>query len=494
MLGAAEEDQNSPMERAMTMNRRDFLKAAGCLAGAAVATYAPGRICAAEEGSRKPNVVFVFADQWRAQAAGVAGDPNVRTPTVDRMAAQGIRFTTAVSTCPVCSPYRASLLTGRYPLTHGVFLNDVPLGAEAVSIANAFKSAGYHTGYIGKWHVDGHGRSAFIPPERRQGFEFWRAMECTHNYNRSCYYADENARLLWDGYDAAAQTREAQGYIRQHSGKEPFLLVLSWGPPHDPYQTAPEKYAQMYKADDLTLRPNVPQEAAARTRKDLAGYYAHCSALDGCLADLWQTLRECGIEDDTVFVFTSDHGDMLGSQGQRNKQRPYDEAALVPLIIHWPRLGKGRSIATPIGTPDLMPTLLGLAGIEIPKTVEGADFSGHLRGGPAPGDGAALFACYAPFGQWTRAAGGREYRGVRTSRYSYVRSLDGPWLLFDNEADPYQQKNLCGDPQHAAVEKQMEELLRLKLRQTHDDFRPAEEYIAKWKYVTDKNGTVPYAP
>lgn len=217
------------------MKRRDFLKTAGRLAGAAVAAPGLARIGAAGESSRKPNVVFVFADQWRAQAAGCAGDPNVRTPTVDRLAAEGLRFTTAVSTCPVCSPYRASLLTGRYPLTHGVFINDVPLGTEAVSLAQAFKGAGYRTAYIGKWHVDGHGRSAFIPPERRQGFEFWRAMECTHNYNRSFYYADENAKLLWDGYDAAAQTREAQGYIRQHAGKEPFLLVLSWGPPHNPY-------------------------------------------------------------------------------------------------------------------------------------------------------------------------------------------------------------------------------------------------------------------
>ena len=478
----------------MTMNRRDFLKAAGCLAGAAVATHGLIRTSAAGEPSRKPNVVFIFPDQWRAQAAGCAGDTNVRTPAVDRLAAEGIRFTTAVSTCPVCSPYRASLLTGRYPLTHGVFLNDVPLGAEAVSIAQAFKSAGYHTGYIGKWHVDGRGRSTFIPPERRQGFEFWRVMECTHAYNRSFYYAGDNTKLLWEGYDAIAQTREAQGYIRQHAGKEPFLLVLSWGPPHNPYETAPEKYKQMYKPDDLALRPNVPPEAAARTRKDLAGYYAHCTALDDCLADLRQTLRECGIEDDTILVFTSDHGDMLGSQGEQHKQRPYDEAVRVPLIIRWPRLGKGRTIATPIGTPDLMPTLLGLAGIEIPKTVEGTDFSPHLGGGPAPNDGAALIACYAPFGEWTRAAGGREYRGVRTVRYTYVRSLAGPWLLFDNEADPYQQKNLCGDPQHADVQKQMEELLQAKLRQTHDEFRPAEEYLAKWKYVTDKSGTAPYAP
>lgn len=476
------------------MNRRALLKTTGRLAAAAAVGPCLSRIAGAGEPPQKPNVVFVFADQWRAQAAGYAGDTNVRTPAIDRLAAQAVRFTTAVSTCPVCSPYRASLLTGRYPLTHGVFLNDVCLSNEAVSMAQAFKQGGYRTAYIGKWHLDGHGRSSFIPPERRQGFEFWRTLECTHDYNNSCYYADENVKLKWDGYDAIAQTREAQGYIRSQAGKGPFLLVLSWGPPHNPYQTAPAQYAQKYKPDALVLRPNVPAAAAAAARKDLAGYYAHCEALDDCLGALCSTLRECGIEDDTILVFTSDHGDMLGSHGEARKQRPYDESIRVPLLVRWPRLGKDRSIAAPIGTPDLMPTLLGLCGLEVPKTVEGADFSGHIRGGPAPGDAAAIIACYAPFGEWTRARGGREYRGIRTARHTCVRSLSGPWLLFDNEADPYQQKNLCGEPQHAALQKEMDALLQKKLRETRDEFQPADYYIAKWKHMTDKSGTAPYAP
>jgi arylsulfatase A-like enzyme len=193
---------------------------------------------------------------------------------------------------------------------------------------------------------------------------------------------------------------------------------------------------------------------------------------------------------------------MLGSHGEMRKQRPYDEAILVPFLLHWPKLGKeGRRITTPFGAPDIMPTLLGLCGIEIPKTVEGADFSVHVRGGPSPlpergpgevaADGAALIACYAPFGEWTRAHGGREYRGVRTARYTYVRTLAGPWLLYDNEKDPYQQTNLCGDEKNAALQKELEERLQRKLRERNDDFKPAEEYIRKWGYQTDKTGTVP---
>jgi len=473
------------------VTRRDLLKTSAASAAAALLSPASQGSARAGEAGGKPNVVFVFADQWRAQATGFAGDTSVRTPVLDKLAKSSVQFTAAVSNCPVCSPYRASLLTGQYPLTHGVFLNDVCLSDKAVSIAQAFKGAGYQTAYIGKWHLDGHGRSSFIPRERRHGFEFWRVLECTHNYNHSPYYGDENEKLWWEGYDAALETRVAQKYVREHAGKGPFALFLSWGPPHNPYNTAPEESRKLYKPEELALRPNVPAEKAPRG--DLAGYYAHCSALDECLGRLWETLRECKSDEDTILIFTSDHGDMLGSQGLSRKQHPYDESILVPFLIHWPRLCKeARALATPFGTPDIMPTLLGLCGIAIPKTVEGADFSAHLRGGPAPGDGAALIACYAPSGEWTKSRGGREYRGVRTQRHTYVRTLAGPWLLFDNEQDPYQLKNLCGDPKHAETQKGLEENLQRQLLRTNDDFQPAEHYIRKWNYVTDKTGTVPY--
>ncbi len=476
------------------MKRREFL-----VAGlAAVGELKGGRLLAQATASvstqaarPKPNLIFLLADQWRAQATGYNGDPNVKTPHLDDFARRSVNFTHAISTCPVCSPYRAGLMTGRYPLTHGVFLNDVHLNNEAVSFAQAFRQAGYQTAYIGKWHLNGRGRSSFIPREDRQGFEYWKALECTHEYNRSAYYADENVKLMWDGYDAIAQTRDAQQYVRDHREK-PFLLFLSWGPPHNPYHTAPKPYRDMYDPSKLTLRPNVP--AAMTIRDDLAGYYAHISALDDCLRDLLRTLQECGLYDNTMVVFTSDHGDMLGSQGQHRKQRPYDESIRVPLLVRWPA-GLGtvpRIVDMPIGTPDLMPTLLGLCGIPIPKTVEGLDLSGHLKGGAPPADPAALIACYAPFGEFTRAQGGREFRGVRTRRYTYVRDLNGPWLLFDNQSDPYQLRNLIADSAATSLRKRLDATLRRKLESMHDEFRPGEEYVKKWGYVVDKNGTVPY--
>ncbi|MCP4642768.1 MAG: sulfatase [bacterium] len=444
--------------------------------------------------SRKPNLVFVFGDQWRAQSIGYRGDTNALTPNLDRLESESVNFTNAVSGCPVCTPYRASLMTGQYWLTHGAFMNDVHLRDEAVSLAEAYNAAGYDTGYIGKWHIDGHGRGAFIPRERRQGWQYWKVLECTHNYNDSPYYGDENRKLTWEGYDAIAQTRDAQQYIRDHAKSDPFALCLSWGPPHAPYHTAPKEFQALIDPEKVTIPPNVPAEHVDKARKFLAGYYAHIAALDACIGDLLTTLDECGIADNTVFVFTSDHGDMLLSHGFQKKQQPYEESIRVPFLVRYPdKFGKkGRRVATMLNTPDIMPTVLGLCDVPIPDGVEGEDFSRALERGKEPDADAALLMCPAPFGQWSRDRGGRAYRGVRTARYTYTRDLNGPWLLFDNETDPYQMTNLCGKPEMAKVQAKLDKALNRLLKQTNDEFKPTEYYVEKWGYPLDKTGTVPY--
>lgn len=472
------------------MKRRTFLQTA--IGGLSAATAAIGANAAVK--ASRPNLVFVFADQWRAQATGYAGDPNVKTPHVDRLAEECINVRNAISGWPVCSPYRGSLITGQYPHTHGIFMNDVPLGDTGVSFGESLQDAGYATGYIGKWHLDGHGRSNFIPRERRQGFDFWRVLECTHDYNHSEYFADDEAKRLWDGYDAIAQTREAEGYIRDRAKSGPFALFLSWGPPHNPYETAPDRYRALYAPEKLVLRPNVPREAEEWARNDLAGYYAHCTALDDCVGSLLKTLEDCGVADDTIFVFTSDHGDMLGSHGEMRKQRPWDESIRVPFLLRYPRRfgRRARSCGAMLNSPDIMPTMLSLCGVPVPSSVEGRDLSRALVRRRSVADDAALLACYAPFGEWTREKGGREYRGVRTPRYTYVRDLNGPWLLFDNESDPCQQRNLCES--EPALRARLDGLLSKKLKDAGDEFLPANAYIAKWGYKTDKTGTVSYKP
>jgi arylsulfatase A-like enzyme len=452
-------------------------------------------LAATNRSAARPNILFIVADQWRAQAFGFAGDPNVKTPHLDRLERESINFTQAVSGMPVCSPTRASLLTGQRPLTHGIFLNDVPLRPDAVTIAKTLGAAGYDTGIIGKWHIDGHGRSAFIPRERRQGFDYWKVLECTHAYNNSAYYADGPEKLQWEGYDAIAQTRDAQRYLedRAKSGR-PFLLCLMWGPPHNPYETAPAKYKAMYPAEKIQLRGNVPPAAQAEARRNLAGYYAHCAALDDCVGDLLATLQAAGLAENTIVVFTSDHGDMLASQNAYRKQRPYEESARVPMLFRLPRaLGLGpRRVDATMNTEDLMPTLLGLCDVPVPRSVDGFDFTAYLRGGDDPSGGAALIQCVSPFGEYARATGGREYRGIRTKRHTYVRDLNGPWLLFDHAADPWQLDNHVGRPEHADLQSRLDLQLKQKLAAQRDEFRPGPEYIAKWGYKVNARGTVDY--
>ena len=450
---------------------------------------------------QQPNVIFVFADQWRAQDIGYIGNTQVKTPALDKLSEESIVFTNAVSGCPVCSPYRASLLTGQYPLTHGVFYNDKPLNPETYTIAKIYKQAGYETGYIGKWHLNGHepgedtfeSRMKFIPEDRRQGFDFWQVLECTHDYNNSYYYEDSHERLKWPDYDAIAQTKSAIEYIRGKStGDKPFLLMLSWGPPHAPYQTAPEKYREMFLPESIEVRPNVPDELRSKAREEIAGYYAHIAALDDCIKELLDAMEETGIRENTIFVFTSDHGDMLHSHGMTKKQKPWDESLTVPFLLRYPeKLGlKQKKIEMPINTPDILPTLLGLSGIEIPETVEGNDYSKVITGEEVKKDNAVLIQCPVPFHQWNYLNGGREFRGVRTSRYTYARDLKGPWLLYDNLTDPYQMNNLIGLDEYIFIQSDLEKQLQELLEKTNDEFLPGYEYMKRRGYSWDGNDSI----
>lgn len=439
--------------------------------------------------AKHPNLIFVFGDQWRGQATGYAGDPNARTPNLDRFAAEGVNAVNAVSCCPVCSPWRASLMTGQYPLTHGIFVNDQPLHGGFTSIADSLNAAGYDTSYIGKWHLHSGGRTAYIPPEHRLGFRFWRTLECTHDYNHSEYYrGDSQRKSIWEGYDAEAQTQEACRYIREErvAGK-PFALFLSWGPPHNPYQTAPERFQSNRP---IQLRANVPAADEKRSRDELAGYYAHIAALDECFGTILKQVEESGLAEDTVIVFTSDHGDMLGSQGLWRKQHPYDESVCVPFLMRGPGLTP-RKVTTPLNTPELMPTLLSLLSAEIPEGVQGEDLSPVLTGERADEGGAALLACYMPFHE-VRKPQAREYRGLRTERYTYVRDLKGPWLLFDNREDPYQMKNLAADPCYAVTLRSLDDKLTKKLASIGDEFLPGEEYLKRFDIRLNESGDIYY--
>ncbi len=441
---------------------------------------------------KRPNLVFVLTDQWRAQAFGYAGDPNVKTPNLDALAQRSLSFTNTVSVCPVCTPHRAALLTGRYPMTTGMIHNDIYLPREELCMAEILRDAGYDTGYIGKWHLDGHGRDSYIPPERRQGFDYWKVLECTHDYNDSYYYAgDDPTPRKWKGYDAYAQTEDAQRYMREHaSSDKPFFLFIGYGGPHFPHHSAPEELKALYPPEELILRDNVPEDQEARTRNELQGYYAHCTALDRCVGELYATIEQLGIAEDTIFVFTSDHGDMHGSQGMKSgtKQVPWDESIRVPFLCRYPQIHqKGRIVKTPLNTPDILPSLLSLAGVGIPPGIEGDDLSAVFSGEHKDFDRDCLFMSPAPFGPRISA-----YRGIRTERYTYVHSSDGPWLLYDNQEDPYQCRNLIDNPDVASLQSELEEALQRKLSEIGDRVMRREEAVAKWGYQVAEHCAIPY--
>ena len=435
--------------------------------------------------AKRPNVLLVMADQWRAQATGYAGDTNARTPNLDSFAARSLNFTHAVSVTPVCSPYRAALLTGQFAMSNGMLANDLDFKPAVPTLGEVFKAAGYATGYVGKWHLFGGGRRNFIPADKRFGFDHWKVMNCTHDYNNSDYWPEEPAMQRWQGYDAFAQTDSAlafmEGAVKQ--GK-PFLCVLAWGPPHSPYHTAPAEHRALFNDPaKLTLRDNVPDGDRQKAREALAGYYAHCSALDKSLGDIIARLEKLGALDNTIVIFTSDHGDMLYSHGHTAKSRPYDESIRVPFLMHCPRsMSAPRVIDEPLTTPDIMPTLLDMCGIAAPGTCEGRSFYKVITGAETTLGGAALFA-------WpvTRPAYQlNEYHGIRTARHTYVEEIAGAWLLFDNQEDPFQLVNLANKPEHAALQAALKARLDAARKAAGDEFLPEKNYLERFNIAPEK--------
>ncbi len=445
---------------------------------------------------RRPNLLFVFADQMRGMAMRCAGNRNVRTPAMDRLAAEGTMFTHAYANCPVCTPSRAMMLTGLYPLTCRTVANDLPLPVEFEGIGTVCRSAGYATGWIGKWHLDGVPRNKFTPPgPRRHGFDFWAAWNCAHNYFNGRYYRDTPEPIAIEGYEPAGQTDIAIDFIHQHR-HEPFCLFLSWGPPHNPYDQVPEEYRRMYDPAQIDLRPNVRPIPPGRVdlsrgadiRRTIADYYAQITALDAQLGRLLETLDQLKLSEDTIVVFTSDHGDMLWSQGMLRKQQPWEESINIPFLIRWPgRVPVGRKCDVLMSVADMAPSLLSLMGLEVPAQVEGQDLSQVILGRSDSGPESVFLMDVVTMDE-AFAQGLREWRGVRTRQYTYACFTDGEgWVLYDNAADPYQLDNLIDKPSARPLRRRMHSLLEEWLERTGDACLPWQEIIRNLNLVEEWN-------
>jgi len=479
----------------------------------AAAAIVPAKANAQDETTR-PNIVFVFADQLRADTLGYAGDEKAITPNLDKFADQAVRFTNAVSVMPVCAAYRASLITGKYPSSTGMVINEINMNPNHRTIAHVLADAGYDLGYVGKWHLnDQHGRPTPKGPER-MGFDgFWAAYGFNHQSYRSYYFTDgadgELKRVDLSGkYGPAEFTTVAMDYMdRAAKGNKPFAVFLSWNPPHDPWiqKNVPKENYAKFKDVEFPLPENFkpiadaymdryPWLAFDRERKwkekfldgglqeCLRCYYGMVNNLDEQFGRIIERLDKLGIAEDTIVVFTSDHGEMFGAQGRMYKLTFYDEAARIPLLIRYPKSVKGGTSDACINTPDIMPTLLGLAGLgsEIPKGVEGADLSFILRGEDGQQPAAAFLQ---GMGHTYRWIDGFEWRALRDKRFTYAKYLrDGKELLFDRQNDPESKNNVVDEPSYKEDLERLRDRMTAKMKGLNDGFHPCSWYRDNWMH------------
>lgn len=418
---------------------------------------------------RRPNVIWVFGDQHRAHAVGYRGNPDVRTPNIDNLARSGVRFDSAVAGAPWCSPFRAALLTGQYPHQCGVPRTPSPLDPSIPTIAAPFKEAGYHTAWVGKWHVDGSNHyTHYVPPGRRGGFDYWMGYENNNKQNECFVYGSETeSPVRLPGYETDSLTDIFLDHIEGHVAAagdgdyQPFFAALSVQPPHDPYVTPtnPGQYGYPHTLASVTLRENVPRVQRIREQAalDLAGYYGMVENLDYNLGRIRDALKRLDADRETYIFFFSDHGDMLGSHGQRGKSSPWEESIRIPFLIGriggaW-HMNAGISNAV-INHVDIPVTTLGLCGIDAPKTMTGYDYSRHCHREGQPGHRGPADPSGEPDSAYLqqiprklhRHSVNKAWRGVvMRDGWKYVCMPGVDWLLHDTVSDPFEQANLAHD-------------------------------------------------
>jgi arylsulfatase A-like enzyme len=435
----------------------------------------------------KKNLLFILADQLRAASLPAYGERQIATPHLDRLASEGVTFTNAIATCPVCTPYRSMMLTGRHPQTTGHLINFVRTRHDEIGWGDVFSHAAYKTGWIGKWHLHTgsfphvpHGPD-FVPEGRdRLGFDFWRG------YNFHCKYFDgfvnkgdwRNER--WDGYETDAMARYTAEFL-DTAGKDPFCLFVSPHQPHStPYEFAPEKYYQLLP-EELILPDNVPEGRLADCLPFYRHYLAMTLAVDDMVGQILAILEARGLRENTLVIFTSDHGSQFGSQGidPWAKKMPYRESLWVPLIMSLPGVFDGGIRRDTVICPvDYLPSCCSLFGIPVPRTVEGHDLSGALTGKTGAFEQELVLTMnFTASHDYLKD--GEEWRGVIGKRYSYARWIDGKTELFDIQADPLEKNNLSGNPEHADLEKKMEKALRRLMDLRGDELVPCTTH-AHW--------------
>ncbi len=465
------------------MNRREFVRTS-VAATVAARVGADTKALAAPRPRSKMNILYLFSDQHRE--ASLPGKPYcpVQAPTLEKFQRDNFTMENCISNYPLCTPYRAILMTGRYPQQTGVMGNGCTLAPQPDSLGNTFRNAGYHTGYVGKWHLEDFHEEVFVPKgPRRQGFDDWRMWAASgKHYGAWTFNPDTGEKIQPSGWNATLMTDDALTFLRQQGRDKPWFLMVSWNPPHPPFNP-PEVDAAPYPPASMELRPNIGKptpesviftpwvKSPETLRQAEQGYYGSITGIDKEVARILVALEETGQADNTIVIYTSDHGEMMGSHGLGHKEVPFEESCHVPFFIRVPGVTKaGGSSKELLGAIDIFPTLCGLAGIPAPARCSGRDMSAVMRGGRAtPTDGIILMANRG--GGFVFQDPTPFYRGIRTTTHTYAVTEGGRWILYDNIADPYQQKNLVADPSQRALMEKLDEQIIAWQQSVNDAFQ-----------------------
>jgi arylsulfatase A-like enzyme len=483
------------------INRRDFVKSAG--AGAAVVSLdglfgltnaRQAAISNENTAAKKPNVVIIFCDQLRSFTVGCYGNQFVKTPNIDRLAKNGFKFEQCITNGPVSVSARSSLLSGQYSRTSAgsranemsketggsLFERNDRMKFKDPTIAEEFRKLGYKTAQIGKWHIDTRPSLA--------GFD--ESLVTAGNiFTNGSFSKNEEKPYPVPGFTTDYETIMAKEYITANKNSDkPFFLYYNIISPHMPILHVPYKYSHMYDPKEVPLRDNVwkdgvlahdeqwfhiymwqtfynkaYQPLTAKTSPDFtlrdltALYYGSVTWVDDTVGEILASLKENGLEDNTIILFTSDHGDMLGSQHMWNKDRLYEEAIRIPMIFSWPGMIKPDKTSNQIATLiDIMPTLLDLCGGTIPGNVQGQSLMPVLSG-KKDRLGMEYAFIETPYGEM----------GIRTSTHIYgilsnkedTAIEDDRYLFYDLEEDPYEFKNLAKTDKSSAIANDLRERL-----------------------------------
>jgi arylsulfatase A-like enzyme len=409
----------------------------------------------------RPNVIVVLTDQQRWDTVGAHGNPMGLTPNFDRLAQTGLFVKNSFTCQPVCGPARSALQTGRYPTQTGCYRNSIPLPRSERTLAHHFGDAGYRTGYIGKWHL---ADNEPVPPEERGGYQDWLAsnlLEFTsYPFDTVMYDVDCNEVML-PGYRVDALTDAAIRYIDQQKNN-PFFLFLSYLEPHHQNQT--DDYpAPLGYEESMRERLVVPQDLATlggSTNEHLPGYLGMVKRLDEALGRLVEAVHSLKLLDDTVILFTSDHGCHFKTRNDEYKRSCHEASIRVPTLFHGPGFESRGTFDGLVSLIDLPPTLLDAAGLEVPSTMQGRSVLAMVNGAPKSDD------------VFIQVSESHVARALRTRRWKYEVEAPGGdgWnqmasrryaeaLLYDLDADPHELNNLVASPAHAAIRAELRQRL-----------------------------------